>query len=241
LHISSFNYTRIASDSNSENILIVTQPALAAQYSAHFAYLRSKPTAPFPQAPWNPPREGVWAHALFFPSEVAFKSLLSVINATTRSLDIAVYNFTDDQLVSALSSLSKRGVRVRLLTDTEQAKGTGSDAQRLGGLGVEVKMTGSKQAMMHHKFAVMDGRVLLTGRFVLGRRELCRLCLTDFLISSSTLNLPIPRSLSRSSLARSFNWTKAARYNNHENVLVTNAMDAVTAYGAEFEKLWRSV
>ncbi|KAI9021375.1 hypothetical protein DFJ74DRAFT_707329 [Hyaloraphidium curvatum] len=36
----------------------------------------------------------------------------------------------------------------------------------------------------------------------------------------------------------SFNWTKAARYDNHENVLLTNDAGAVAAYSREFEHLW---
>jgi len=39
-------------------------------------------------------------------------------------------------------------------------------------------------------------------------------------------------------LTGSFNWTRAASGENHENVLVTSEPALVTAYGREFERLW---
>lgn len=39
-------------------------------------------------------------------------------------------------------------------------------------------------------------------------------------------------------LTGSYNWTKAARFDNRENILITNDPQAVAAYAQEFNKLW---
>lgn len=36
----------------------------------------------------------------------------------------------------------------------------------------------------------------------------------------------------------SYNWTKGARFDNRENLTLTNAPKAVQEFKAEFEKLW---
>ncbi|KAG0076514.1 hypothetical protein BGZ93_003945, partial [Podila epicladia] len=37
----------------------------------------------------------------------------------------------------------------------------------------------------------------------------------------------------------SYNWTKGARYDNREDLTLTNAPQAVRGFKDEFEKLWR--
>ena len=55
---------------------------------------------------------------------------------------------------------------VRIITDDTQATATGSDVARLAKVtGVQVRHDGNQQAHMHHKFAVIDGAVLLNGSF----------------------------------------------------------------------------
>lgn len=162
----SFNYTRIAMEGNNENLLILTDPTLAAQYAANFQHLLRDAGSPFPQGNWQPNHQSLFSHALFFPSEPAFQSLVNLVSSAHSSLDLAMFNLTDDTLTNALIALSQRGVRVRLIADRDQASGQGSDVKRLGGQ-IAVKMLGSGKRegpMMHHKFGVIDGRILFTGR-----------------------------------------------------------------------------
>ncbi|KAI7822388.1 mitochondrial cardiolipin hydrolase-like protein [Gamsiella multidivaricata] len=37
----------------------------------------------------------------------------------------------------------------------------------------------------------------------------------------------------------SYNWTKGARFDNRENLTLTNAPKAVQGFKSEFEKLWK--
>ena len=65
---------------------------------------------------------------------------------------------------------------MRVITDDEQIKTQGSDAGRLKQAGIEVKVDNA-QTHMHHKFAIIDKSVVLTGSFnwtrqaVIGNQE----------------------------------------------------------------------
>ena len=55
-------------------------------------------------------------------------------------------------------------MRVRIISDDEQAIRSGSDVVRLANAGVPVR-TDRGAAHMHHKFCVVDGTLLMTGSF----------------------------------------------------------------------------
>lgn len=101
---------------------------------------------------------------------------LSYLTRATRSLDICVFTITCDEISNAVMDMHKRGVRVRVITDDDQAETQGSDIQSFRQCGIPVKVDHLK-THMHHKFAILDGAVLMTGSFnwtrqaVLGNQE----------------------------------------------------------------------
>ena len=58
----------------------------------------------------------------------------------------------------------RRGVSVRVITDNEKSLDEGSDARGLERVGVAVRVDRS-EAHMHHKYAIFDEEVLLTGSY----------------------------------------------------------------------------
>jgi len=107
------------------------------------------------------------------PAEVHFSPnggirhrLVRAIEASQRSIDIAVYNFTARELVNALSAARARGVRIRLLMDQEKVEEIGSRIRALRRNDVAVRTLGvAGQSLMHHKFAIFDDRVVATGSY----------------------------------------------------------------------------
>jgi len=79
-------------------------------------------------------------------------------------MDVCVFSITDDRISNVLISAVKRGVKVRVLTDDDQAKTLGSDIDTLRKSGCEVLMDNSP-SHLHHKFAVLDHCLLLNGSF----------------------------------------------------------------------------
>jgi phosphatidylserine/phosphatidylglycerophosphate/cardiolipin synthase-like enzyme len=100
----------------------------------------------------------------FSPEERCDLKLVRFLETATSSIDLAVFDINLDQLVHAILVASRKGVRVRVLVDSRQAKGAYSLVSTLKKGGVEVKR-GSQRGLMHHKFMVLDGKRIETGSF----------------------------------------------------------------------------
>ena len=92
--------------------------------------------------------------------------MLNVLASARATLEICVFSITCNEIADAIETAAKRGVMIRIITDDEQAKSTGSDVARLSRIpGCQVRHDGDARAHMHHKFALVDGNVLMNGSF----------------------------------------------------------------------------
>ena len=82
-----------------------------------------------------------------------------------KTLDLAIFSFTNNDLADALLAAKERGVTVRIITDDEAMKGKGADTQRMADEGIECRTDSEEQYHMHNKFMVVDQSFLLTGSF----------------------------------------------------------------------------
>ena len=102
----------------------------------------------------------------FSPNGGVRQRLVRAIEESRKTIDIAVYNFTAWELAGALSAAKGRGVRVRVLVDRERAEAGGSSIRGLALKGIPVRSLGvPEQSLMHHKFAVFDERLVVTGSY----------------------------------------------------------------------------
>ncbi|KAG1690475.1 hypothetical protein DVH05_019432 [Phytophthora capsici] len=72
-------------------------------------------------------------------------TMLGCLKAAKKTMDICVFTITCDEIADVVLEAHERGVKIRVITDDGQAKGKGSD--------------------MHHKFCIIDKKVLLNGSF----------------------------------------------------------------------------
>jgi mitochondrial cardiolipin hydrolase len=100
----------------------------------------------------------------FSPNGGAADYIVSFINKTNKTLDIAVYSLTHDKISEAIIDAHKRGVNIRILTDALQAKGSSSDDELLERSGIDLRRD-TQPGLMHHKFAISDGISLGFGSF----------------------------------------------------------------------------
>src|SRR5206468_7941378 len=103
----------------------------------------------------------------FSPKAGTSARIVQEINQTLSAIDIAMYSFTRDEIVDALIAAKNRGVTIRILVDSSQADGTGSDIVRLEASGFLLKRTkgGGGGGILHDKYAIFDGRLLVTGSY----------------------------------------------------------------------------
>ncbi len=100
--------------------------------------------------------------AFFSPGSECSRRIVRLLKEARSTLDVCVFTITDNS--SALLAAHERGVVVRVVTDDAKADDRGSDAERLERAGVRVRFDRS-EAHMHHKYAIADGRLLLTGSY----------------------------------------------------------------------------
>ena len=100
----------------------------------------------------------------FSPGSSTTASVLSVINSSRRSLDVAAYQFTSRPVAEALLAAQRRGVNVRVLADAKDNGGKYSAVTWLQRQGVPVRLNG-QYAIQHNKFMVSDGVTTQTGSY----------------------------------------------------------------------------
>ncbi|XP_074866883.1 mitochondrial cardiolipin hydrolase isoform X2 [Carettochelys insculpta] len=88
--------------------------------------------------------------------------LLRRLLSARRSLELCLFAFSSQQLGRAVLLLHRRGVRVRLLTDSDYMGLAGSQVGRLRQAGIQVRHD-QESGYMHHKFAIVDKKMLITG------------------------------------------------------------------------------
>ncbi|XP_052514854.1 mitochondrial cardiolipin hydrolase [Budorcas taxicolor] len=94
--------------------------------------------------------------------ESSLSRLLSALLAARVSLELCLFAFSSPQLGRAVQLLHQRGVRVRVVTDCDYMALNGSQIGLLRKAGIQVRHD-QDLGYMHHKFAIVDRRVLITG------------------------------------------------------------------------------
>src|SRR5262249_41251262 len=104
--------------------------------------------------------------ALFSPNGGVRARIISEIDRAQSTLDLAIYSFTADEIRDALVRAKNRGVTIRIIADTSQANGQGSEIATLESIGFNVKgSSGNSGGIMHNKYMIVDSSRLFTGSY----------------------------------------------------------------------------
>lgn len=108
-------------------------------------------------------------------NQTIFTSQASVARTIERlllearvSVDAALYRITNPRLARALGEARNRGLRVRLLVDRNKYQETASTREILAENALPFQaIYGRKEkgSKLHHKFAVLDRHIVLTGSY----------------------------------------------------------------------------
>lgn len=112
-------------------------------------------------APALPPASGPVVETT--PGEEVRSRLLDAIAAARRSIDAEVYTLTDGRVLAALADARRRGVDVRMIVDPNQQVNRRAVDDLLAA-GVPVRgYPVPRDALLHAKAGLFDGRTLLLG------------------------------------------------------------------------------
>jgi len=135
---------------------------------------------------------------------------IELMNGAERSLDIAMYSFSDTRVRDALIATAQRGISVRVIYDGASSDRTspgGTLSARLEDAGIEVRWINK---IMHNKFMVVDG-------------------------ARSSLD----QARSAWLMTGSGNWSGSAGSTYDENTVVAHGHEELNLrYQAEFNHLW---
>lgn len=101
----------------------------------------------------------------FFPNQDNEIYVVNMLRTCKKTLDIAIFTLTNNKICAAIEEAYQRGVQVRVIADDECCKMWGSDVGILAAKGIVCKTDNSVKFHMHHKFAVLDNSVVVTGSF----------------------------------------------------------------------------
>jgi len=102
--------------------------------------------------------------AHFSPGNSCRNKIISLINGSKDKLDICVFTISDNRITESIIKAHKRGIELAVISDNDKANDRGSDIERLTSNGINVILDNSSYHM-HHKFMIVDEKILLSGSF----------------------------------------------------------------------------
>ena len=94
--------------------------------------------------------------------------IVAAVNNARRSLDAAIYDLTEPEISAAITSAWQRGISIRIVADEGQARERHSRIPYLEAEGIPVRLARGYRggrSIMHDKFAIFDGTLVVTGSF----------------------------------------------------------------------------
>ena len=100
----------------------------------------------------------------FSPGDECLNEIRAFVSGAVKTLDICVFTITDNRIVERIEEAWKRGVKVRVIADDDKSLDLGADVLAMKKFGIPTVFDVT-DAHMHHKFAIADGKRLLTGSY----------------------------------------------------------------------------
>ena len=104
----------------------------------------------------------------FARSESVARTILRLLDATSTSVDAALYRLNNPVLAQALEEAARRGAHVRLLLDGNKYKESRVAQELRARAAFPLRLSFGRHgngSKMHHKFVVLDQRMILTGSY----------------------------------------------------------------------------
>ena len=93
-------------------------------------------------------------------SPAAEQAIISAIESAQYSIDLAIYNISNENIGDALLAAARRGVHVRMVMENKNLDGVVAQGLVAGGIPIQED---DREALMHNKFMVIDSLDVWTG------------------------------------------------------------------------------
>jgi len=100
----------------------------------------------------------------FSPGPDCLNAIIDALKKAKRRAKICVFTISDNRIVDAIKDIQLNGVNIKIISDNDKRYDTGNDIDYISDLGIDVKLD-TTSAHMHHKFAVIDDTITITGSY----------------------------------------------------------------------------
>ncbi len=164
----SWNLTVNGTYRNNNNVVVITSPSLAKNYTAEFDEMftdeafgpNSPDDTPYPSLAIG----GVEVENYFAPEDDVAEKIIAQLKKARKSIRFMVFSFTDDRMGEVIREKFKAGLAVQ---GVFEGRGTGSEYSEYGKmrrLQMDV-LTDGNPYTMHHKVFIIDDETVILGSF----------------------------------------------------------------------------
>ncbi len=100
----------------------------------------------------------------FSPGTDCLNAIVDTLKNAKRRAKICVFTISDNRIVDAIKDMQLNGVNIKIISDNDKRYDKGNDIDYISNLGIDVKLD-TTSAHMHHKFAVIDDTITITGSY----------------------------------------------------------------------------
>jgi len=99
--------------------------------------------------------------------------IIEFIKSANISMEMEMYTFSSEDVISAVISAKDRGVNVRIILEEDVVSATNKKTyDKLKAAGVDIRWASKKYALTHAKFTIIDGKLVLVGSHNLSKNAL---------------------------------------------------------------------
>lgn len=100
----------------------------------------------------------------FSPGDDCLNAINYAIKQAKHKVRICVFTISDNRITENIIACHQTGIDVRIITDDDKTQDKGSDIYQMHQAGIPIR-TDETPNHMHHKYALIDDSVLITGSY----------------------------------------------------------------------------
>lgn len=166
----SMNYTVGAAYRDNNNLIHIRSAEVAQDYMTEFEEMFTHHLFG-PDAIADTPYPKLIIHATpveiyFSPDDKVARRILEILNDAQESINFMAYTITSNDIGNAIVQRSQAGITVTGVMDEDQVTtGQGSEYDQFFQSGLNVRLDGNLNGLMHHKVIIIDAKIVITGSY----------------------------------------------------------------------------
>ncbi len=166
----SMDYTSSGVYKDNNNLLHIRSSQVAEDYSKEFNQLFADHLFGTDKMAGTPnPKvnlDGTPIEIYFSPENKPISRILALIQAAQESINFLANEFTSTDIGTAMLQRAEAGVSVKGVMDDGQVKATKvTELDPLKQAGLDVRLDGNLNGLMHHKVIIIDQKIVITGSY----------------------------------------------------------------------------